>query len=318
MMFPNSPRRQLHLVILLGLQPAKDACVSLRNAQIAHNNFAAILLLLVLAFVPAACAQTPSEPPAVENRDQQTSAAPALEAQTKPLGSYIETGGNYLALSNGFGYWAGGYSRVSYDRGADVWNGELNVQHEFGDAGAYFALGDTHTFNSDWYGSLTFGSSAGGFFWPRYRTDAFLNKKWMARKQLITTAGFGYYAAKDVHRDRVFYLGSTYYFEKPWIVEEGLYFNVSTPGRIFAPAGFVALTHGRAQHQYLVLRAGLGEEAYQLIGPTVSLTQFQSQAATLTWRRWLGNNWGFNFVSDYYHNPFYNRGGSSFGVFKEF
>lgn len=247
-----------------------------------------------------------------------TGATVISQAQPGSNGSYVETGASYLALSNGYGYWAGGYSRAVYTRGNDVWNGEVNAQHEFGDAGAYFAVGDTHTFNPNWYGSLTFGSSAGGFFWPLYRTDAFLNKKWMSRKQLITTAGFGYYAAKDVHRDRNFFLGSTYYFTRPWIVEEGIYFNLSNPGRVFAPAGFVAVTQGRDKHQYIVLRVGLGEEAYQLVGPAVALTQFQSQTVTLTWRKWIGKNWGFNLVSDYYHSPFYNRGGSSLGFFKEF
>jgi YaiO family outer membrane protein len=275
------------------------------------------VVMLALALAPA-YAQNSTAPPSSESPDQSTGVAPATESQLQPNASYIETGGSYLTLTNGFGYWAGGYSRVAYNRGSDVWNAELNAQHEFGDAGAYFAFGDTHTFNSDWYGSLTVGSSAGAFFWPRYRSDAFLNRKWMGRKQLITTAGFGYYAAKDPHRDRVFYLGSTYYFEKPWIVEQGIYFNLSSPGAVFAPAGFVAVTQGRAQHQYIVVRAGLGEEAYQLIGPTVSLTQFQSQALTVTWRKWLGYNWGFNLVGDYYHNPFYNRGGSSLGFFKEF
>ena len=32
----------------------------------------------------------------------------------------------------------------------------------------------------------------------------------------------------------------------------------------------------------------------------------------------MGPNWGFNVVGDYYHNPFYSRGGTSFGFFKEF
>lgn len=208
--------------------------------------------------------------------------------------------------------------RAVYEKGADVWDGEINGQHQFGDAGVYFAAGDTHTFSPDWYGAVTVGSSAGGFFWPRFRTDAFLNKKWLQRKQWITTAGYGYVAAKDVHRDNIFFLGSTYYFEKPWIVEEGMYFNVSDPGKVFAPAGFVAVTQGRNKQQYLTVRAGFGEEAYQLIGPSVTLTQFNSQTLTITWRKWLGPNWGMNVIGDYYHSPFYMRGGSSFGFFKEF
>jgi len=248
----------------------------------------------------------------------QPSAVSTGEAQTKLLNNFVETGGSYLTMTNGYGYWAGGYTRASYDRGNDVWNGEMNAQHEFGDAGAYFAVGDTHTFNSTWYGSLTVGSSAGGFFWPRFRTDGFINRKWLRRKQLITTAGLGYNEAKDVHRDHTFFLGGTYYFEKPWIVESGMYFNLSNPGTVLAPAGFVAVTQGRNKHQYIVVRAGFGEEAYQLIGPSVSLTQFQSQTLTITWRKWVGTSWGFNVVADSYHNPFYTRGGSSFGFFKEF
>jgi len=241
-----------------------------------------------------------------------------VPAQIKILTNYVESGGSYMALSNGYGYWAGGYSRGVYQHGNDVWNAEMNGQHEFGDSGVYFAAGDTHTFSPDWYSALTVGSSAGGFFWPRFRADAFLNRKLLRRKQLIATAGFGYYVAKDVHRDSNFFIGTTYYFEKPWIVEEGVYFNISNPGTVFAPAGFVAVTEGRDKKQYITVRAGFGEEGYQLVGPTTVLTQFNSQTLTITWRKWLGTNWGFNVVGDSYHSPFYVRGGSSFGFFKEF
>jgi YaiO family outer membrane protein len=223
-----------------------------------------------------------------------------------------------MTLTNGFGSWSGGYSRGVYEQGKNIWDAEISGQHEFGDAGVYFAAGDTYNFNPDWYGALTVGSSAGGFFWPRFRSDGFINKKWLARKQWITTAGISYVMAKDDHRDHTFYLGSTYYFEKPWIVEEGIYFNLSHPGAVFAPAGFVAVTQGHNKQQYVTVRAGFGEEAYQLIGPTDSLSQFNSETLTITWRKWMGPNWGFNFVGDYYHSPFYLRGGSTFGFFKEF
>jgi YaiO family outer membrane protein len=236
----------------------------------------------------------------------------------KQLTNFVEAGGDYLNLSNGFGYWAGGYARGTVTTGHNVWNAEVNGQHEFGDAGVYVAAGDTYNFNSDWYGSVTLGSSVGGFFWPRFRADAFINKKWMSRKQLITTFGFGYYEAKDVHRDHSFFLGSTYYFVKPWIVEEGIRFNVSNPGSVFSPAAFVAVTQGRNKQHYVTLRTGFGKEAFQLIGPTVSLSDFESQTLTVTWRQWIGTNWGFNVVGDYYHNPFYQRGGTSLGFFREF
>jgi len=287
-----------------------------RNRQ--SDQVPRLLLILSLALGSARAQDGGPQPSPGPAASGSITTNTSSETQVKLLGSFLETGGSYMTLSNGFGYWASGYSRAVYARGQDVWNGECNAEHEFGDTGAYFAVGDTHTLNADWYASLTVGSSAGGFFLPRFRSDGFLNRKWLRRRQWVTSAGFGYVAAKDVHRDHVFFLGSTYYFAQPWIFETGAYFDIGDPGRVLAPAGFVALTAGHNKHQYFVVRAGLGEVAYQLIGPTLSLTQFQSQTLTLTWRKWVGTNWGFNLVGDYYHSPFYQRGGTSFGLFKEF
>jgi len=294
-----------------------------------RRHFAAAVLLLSFAVVPGIQAQdsAPSGSSALANpvsanpepaAPQQPGADLPPQLGPKQLGNYVEVGGEYQVLTNGFGHWAGGYARSVLTQGNNIWNAEVNGQHEFGDAGNYLAAGDTYNFNSDWYASLTAGSSVGGFFWPRYRADGFLNKKWLARKQLITTFGFGYYAAKDVHRDHSFYVGSTYYFTKPWILEEGIRFNVSNPGSVFSPAGFVAVTQGRNQQHYITVRAGFGTEAYQLIGPTAVLTDFESQTFTVTWRQWVGKNWGVNLVGDFYHSPFYVRGGSSLGFFREF
>jgi len=278
-----------------------------------------LLLLLSLALTAVAFAQ---DTRASADPASASPAQPVSDVQTQPqpkvLTNYAETGGDYMALSDGLGDWTGGYFRGVVEKGNNVWNGEINGQREFGDAGVYFAAGDTYTFNPDWYGALTVGSSAGGFFWPRFRTDGFINKKWLAKKQWITSFGLSYYAAKDVHSDYSFFLGSTYYFDKPWVVEAGVRFNVSNPGNVFSPAGFVAVTQGRNKHQYITVRVGFGEEAYQLIGPTTTLTDFQSQDFSVTVRRWVGKSWGFNFVAEYYHNPFYVRGGSTLGFFKDF
>jgi len=66
------------------------------------------------------------------------------------------------------------------------------------------------------------------------------------------------------------------------------------------------------------VNASLGQEAYQIVGPSTVLTRFPSQNTTITWRQWTGKTWGFNLVAEYYHNPTYQRGGGSFGFFKEF
>jgi len=291
-------------------------------------EFAIGILLLHCAMVGGSAAQDNASSSAAsvavaaanpeQTSPQQTGSDVPPQTGPKQLTNYFEAGGDYLTLSNGFGYWAGGYARGVVTEGKNIWNAEVNGQHEFGDAGVYLAAGDTYNFNPDWYGSLTAGSSVGGFFWPRFRGDGFIDRKWMAHRQFITTLGFGYYAAKDVHRDHSFFAGSAYYFSKPWILEEGIRFNVSNPGSVFSPAGFVAVTQGRNQQHYITVRAGLGVEAYQLVGPTVALNDFQSQTLTTTWRQWVGANWGFNLVGDYYHSPFYLRGGTSIGFFREF
>jgi YaiO family outer membrane protein len=268
------------------------------------------------ALVVAAAGNLASVDP--QTAPQQPGSDVPSQTGPKQLTNYAEAGGDYLGLTNGFGHWAGGYARGAITQGNNIWNAEVNGQYEFGDAGVYVGAGDSYTFNPDWYGSLTIGSSVGGFFWPRFRSDGFINKKWMNRKQLITTLGFGYYAAKDVHRDHSFFVGSTYYFTKPWILEEGIRFNVSNPGSVFSPAAFVAVTQGRNQQHYLTVRSGFGKEAFQLIGPTVALSDFPSQTLTVTWRQWVATNWGFNLVGDFYHSPFYVRSGASFGFFREF
>jgi YaiO family outer membrane protein len=298
-----------------------------------HRRFrliaALLLLLLIFATVPRSRAQglTPSASVASSSSDlaspeqtspQQPGANLPPQPGPKQLTDYVEAGGDYFHLTNGFGDWAGGYARGTLTEGNNILNAEVNGQHEFGDAGVYLAAGDTYNFNSDWYGSMTAGSSVGGFFWPRFRADGFINRKWMRRKQWITTVGLGYDAAKDVHRDHSFFVGSTYYFAKPWILEEGIRFNVSDPGSVFSSAAFVAVTQGRNKQHYITLRIGFGKEAYQLVAPTLVLSDFQSQTLTITWRKWIGTNWGLNLAGDYYHNPFYQRGGISLGFFREF
>lgn len=279
-----------------------------------------LILILTCACALGGRAQenaSPASPPQSSSQ-QQTTTEETPAAPTKILTNFVEAGGSYEELSDNFGRWSGGYFRAVVTTGKNTWNAEVNGQHEFGDAGTYLDAGDTYTFNDDWYAAVTFGSSVGGFFWPRSRVDAFLNRKWLARKQMITTLGFGYDQAKDVHSDHSFFIGTTYYFEKPWIIEDGVRFNISSPGTIFSPSGFVAVTEGRNKQHYLTVNVGVGQEGYQIVGPTAVLTRFRSQTATLTWRQWAGRTWGFDFVADFYHSPFYHRGGGSLGFFKEF
>lgn len=284
-----------------------------------RNRFVLAVTSLVLpcVFVLPVQAQQPGAP-ADPQQSQQTANQESVEPPIRILTNFVEAGGSYEQLSGSFGRWSGGYFRAVVGTGKNTWTAEVNGQHEFGDAGTYIAAGDTYNFNGAWYASLTVGSSVGGFFWPRSRLDSFLNRKWLGRKQLITTFGYGYDHAKDVHSDHSYFIGTTYYFDKPWIVEDGVRFNVSSPGAVFSPSGFIAITQGTNKKHYITVNVEAGEEAYQIVGVTSVLTRFPSQTGTVTWRQWVGRNWGFNMVVDLYHSSYYHRGGGSLGFFKEF
>ena len=43
-----------------------------------------------------------------------------------------------------------------------------------------------------------------------------------------------------------------------------------------------------------------------------------TQEVSLTWRQWLGDDWGFNIRGEGLHNKIYDRVGVTTGVFKEF
>jgi YaiO family outer membrane protein len=276
---------------------------------------AALALLLTLGPAALARAQDTAPPSAADPLVLRPESAPA----DATLSGFIETGLNYHILTDGQDDWFGQYLRGTIDfKHKNIISYEVVHQEEFGDDGTFFSLGLTHVLNDDWYGSLTVGTSAGGFFWPRFRLDAFINRKWLEQRNLVTTVGFGYYDAKDVHYDFSAFIGAAYYFESPWIVEVGLRYNFSQPGNVTAPGPFAAVTYGRNKPYYLVLRVGIGREAYQVVGPDQAITDFASQVVTLTWRQWLTREWGFKLQTEYYHNPFYQRVGFEGGVFWDF
>jgi YaiO family outer membrane protein len=259
--------------------------------------------------------------PAAAQRLAQTESDPTAAAAppTLTLGGYVEVGASYAALTAGEPDWRGGYLRGALDIGRrNTVLYEVTGAQRFDDEGVFFGLGLTHTIDPDWYATVSAGTSAGGFFFPRFRVDGFLNRKWLERRQLVTTLGLGYYDAKDVHHDWSFFLGGAYYFEAPWIVEGGLRVTLSNPGAVAGYQPFLAVTYGRYKAFYLTARAGGGNEAYQVVGPDTALVDFRSQTASLTWRHWLGRDWGFRASAEYYHNPTYQRVGIEFGLFRDF
>ena len=271
---------------------------------------------------PIQTAQEPTKPiepakleePIAQPLPQSTEITPEFA----PKG-FVEAGGNFSSLSKNYQNWSGEYAKGEYQADQDNrWSGELLNQREFGAEGNYGAIGNTHNWNENWYSTVNVGGGSSAFFLPKYRVDAFINRKWLDDRQLITTLGFGDYKAQDVHEDRSVFLGATYYFKEPWILQGGVRFNNSSPGSVNSTSEFVAVTQGRDKEQFITLRYGYGKEAYQIVGVGNTLSDFNSQIISLEIRKWLGKKWGVNARGEEYLSPNYNRIGGSLGVFREF
>jgi YaiO family outer membrane protein len=244
-------------------------------------------------------------------------AIPCLAEPARPT-TMIEVGLERARVSDDYGDWMGRYIRGTHESGADVFYGELIQRHAFSDQGAYASFGNTHTWSPDWFSSVFIGGGQDSDLWPSLRLDASLSRKWLSRRQLVTSAGVSYLRAHDEHRDYALTLGGQYYFDGPWIIEGGARHNRSHPGDVQATSYYSALTYGRYAERYLVIRLDSGREAYQMVGDNPSLVDFSSDAVSLTWREWLRRDFGFNLALTHYQNTAYTRDGASFGLFVEF
>lgn len=246
--------------------------------------------------------------------------ATATAAAEHVMNGYVQAGGNYSSLSDGLGTWNGQYVRGEVQTDSDNrWNGEVLHQREFGQQGYFISAGNTHNFDEDWYSTVGAGwGSPGADFLLKYRVDAFLNRKWLDTKQLITTVGLGADHARDSHRDASVFLGATYYFQAPWIVQGGVRFNESNPGSVHAVSSVFGVTQGYNKNYYLSASYGFGKEAYQILGAGSTLSSFNSQIVGLGLRKWLSEDWGFDVRGEHYFSPSYVRDGINFGIFKEF
>ena len=232
---------------------------------------------------------------------------------------YVEAGGNYSHLNNNYNSWAGQYVKGEIQTDPhNRWSAELINQREFGDTGQYGVLGNTHEFNENWYSIVNLGLGNDAFFLPRFRADVFINRKLLKDKSLVATLGYGYSKAQDTYDDNSLFVGATYYFPRRWIVQGGVRYNYSNPGGVDSTSGFVALTEGEYQKHFITARYGFGREAYQIIGPSTAISDFESHIVSLDWRQWVAKQWGFDLRGEYYHNPNYDRNGVNFGVFHEF
>lgn len=235
------------------------------------------------------------------------------------LTGFIEGGLGHANLTGDNANWNDQYLRGGVHLTPnDYVTGEISHQSHFGDQGTFFGLGYTRTFDENWYGFLSAGTSSGGFFLPEVRVDGMLFRKFLDKKNLVASTGFTYYRAKEIYTDKAVLLGLTYYLDAPWIVQVGARLNRSDPGNVRSNRGTIAVTYGRDKDQYITLRYDGGREAYQLTGAQSVLSDFTSHEVTLNWRKWFTKRYGMNLRVVYYENPSYKRKQAELGFFVEF
>lgn len=236
-----------------------------------------------------------------------------------PKGS-IDTGIGFHSLTAGQQNWNSQFVRGVYASDPkNTWTGEVSHMRQFGSTGTLFVAGNTHVLNDDWYMATSLATSSGGFFLPRYRIDMVANRKFLEPRNLVIGAGLSSIKAKDEHKDLAVLLSAAYYFESPWVIEGAVRINRSNPGSVLTSYYTVAATYGRDKKRYISLRLAAGREGYQLVSDTGNaLANFSSQDAMLTWREWVGRDWGFQARLGAYHNPYYRRIGGEFGLFLDF
>lgn len=275
------------------------------------NTLFSALTALLLVHAGTAWAQLSSS-----GRDLLVPVQPVQAAD--PVRPSLELSTGAQRLSSGLGNWRDVTLRGVYGLPSHTLQAELSQHQRFGQNGTFLGVSDTYIIDDDWFSWVSVGAGDGAFYLPRYRIDATLSRKWLEKRNLVTSFGFGYYNAPDGHVDRGLTAGLVYYFESPWVVEAGVRLNSSNPGSINTQQQFLAASYGRDKQDLVTARYGWGGEGYQSIAANTQLVNFQSREASVAWRHWFNPTTGLLVGANRYTNPSYNRTGVTVGAFHSF
>lgn len=253
---------------------------------------------LAWALCGAAQAQTAAEPPLRVSWDLQTTHS-TLSAGL-PDGHAVNVRGT-----------------VVLPRG-DVLLIDLLDERKFGESGGVVAAAYTAVLSPDWFTTQTLAFGRGGPNWANFRADAQISRKWLAQRQLVSSAALYKAFFANERSDTGLRLSLAWYLAAPAVLEAGVIVNVSQPGSVNSRMPYASATFGREGVQYLSLRATSGSEAYQAIGSQAQLVDFRSRSLALGWRRWIGPQWGLTAQLERYRNPSYQRHTLGLGVFVQF
>jgi YaiO family outer membrane protein len=262
----------------------------------------AVLLLAVAAC--SACAQVQAQVQA------QAQVQPPITLELTGNQGQLTAGLPKARAVNLRGTWVLGGGRVA---GVEVLD-----ESKFGARGGVLAGSYTHVVNDDWYVAGTAAWGRGGPNWANQRLDLDVATKWGAARNIVSHVAL-YGARFDAGRsDRGLRLSLVAYLPASTVVEGGVILNVSEPGSVRSQMPYASLTWGHEGEQFVVLRLSSGTEAYQALGTAQQLVNFRSSSVGLTWRRWVGQQWGFIASAENYRNPSYARRTLGAGLLVQF
>jgi YaiO family outer membrane protein len=243
---------------------------------------------------------------------------PAAAQSPAPSRTTLELSTDGSRLSAGLPRGQATRARGSWALGSDtIVSAELLSERKFDARGGVVAAGVTQTLDPDWFVSATLAGGWGGPNWARQRVDLAASRKWGAERRLVTTLA-GYHGRFDAGRsDSGLRVSANYYFNHFAVFEAGATFNRSNPGRVRSTMPYAALTLGTEGLQYVSLRVARGSEAWQVLGGSTEIQDFDSQTYSLDWRWWVGPAWGVLLRAERYLNPSYHRTTVGGGVFMQ-
>ena len=231
--------------------------------------------------------------------------------------SFIEAQSDRQFLSAGYPAQLGMTLRAVVDHSRrSVWTFDVAARRAFLDEGVTVAAMNVRELgNSPWLVGGGASVSTGGFFLPRFRADLMAGRKWLSRRQLLTTLSGRFIEAKDGHRDQALAADLAWY-GTGFVMQAGTALNFSQPGAVTSLYHRAAITLGPPDEESLILYGALGREAYQLLAADQPLVDFRSGSFGGTWRRWMRSGWGATAGIERYENTTYDRMGVTLGLMR--
>lgn len=280
-----------------GASRADDAPPMLAAAQSASDS---------LRPAPIGTQPTPAQP--ASGLPSPPASTPAKSDLVKAL----EVGGGLGWYSDDLGRADGEFVRFSlsrpYDFGVTL---DVGRQARFGETSVGGGISYTKDFPGDRSISVGLGGGEGNLA-PRYRFDVSARQ---ALFDVIFSAGYTRIQSKGDNRSDGFAVGATRWFAQ-WIAGGYVRQDYGYPGRTKSTGAGVGLTWYVWRRIYIGGGVDWGNVSYQVL-PGRVLVDYESVGYNLGFSRWFNGNSGVNLRVDYGETSFYETGGFTVSVFRE-